>query len=233
MTEGIIYRYKSPSNKYYIGQTIDEENRRNVFFNLNSRYGGAKIDNARKKYGPENFEYTVLMKVTGDNEDEVKKYLNTLEIGFIKMYDSFKHGYNSTEGGDSGCRCEETKIRISKSLKGKKRSDEFKKRMSLLKKGKTHKPISEESKKKISDALKGNKICLGRKHSEETKKKIGDANRGHKMSDEQKMLISKTLKGKTSNRKGVVLSEEVKIKMGLSKRGRHRVYSPDGSYHYE
>ena len=37
-----------------------------------SNYSGPKIENARKKYGPENFEYKVLMKVTGDNEEEVK-----------------------------------------------------------------------------------------------------------------------------------------------------------------
>jgi hypothetical protein len=33
-------------------------------------------------------------------------------------------------------------------------------------------------KQAVSDAMKGNKCCLGRVLSEETKKKIGDANRG-------------------------------------------------------
>lgn len=216
MIEGVIYRYKSPSGKYYIGQTVVEEQRRGVFLNPNCRYGGSKIDNARKKYGPENFEYTVLVKVDGDNPEEVKKYLNILETGFIKMYDSYKNGYNSTEGGDSGCRCEETKEKISKSLKGKKRTEECKRRMSLSKKGKPHKPFSEETKKKISEALKGNKICLGKKLSEETKKKIGDANRGRKISEEQKKRISETLKGRPSNRKGTRHSEESKKKMSES-----------------
>ena len=180
--EGIIYRYKSPSGKYYIGQTVVEEQRRGVFLNSNCRYGGSKIDNARKKYGPENFEYTVLLKVSGDNLEEIKTYLNTLEIGFIKMYDSYKNGYNSTEGGDSGCRCEETKEKISSSLMGHKHKEESKRKMSESKKGKPHKSLSEETKKKISDALKGNKICLGRKHKDETRNKIGDSNRGrHKV----------------------------------------------------
>ena len=180
--EGIIYRYKSPSGKYYIGQTVVEEQRRGVFLNPNSRYGGSKIDNARKKYGPENFEYTVLLKVSGDNLEEIKTYLNTLEMGFIKMYDSYKNGYNSTEGGDSGCRCEETKEKISSSLMGHKHKEESKRKMSESKKGKPHKSLSEETKKKISDALKGNKICLGRKHKDETRNKIGNSNRGrHKV----------------------------------------------------
>lgn len=199
MIEGVIYRYKSPSGKYYIGQTVVEEQRRGVFLNPNCRYGGAKIDNARKKYSPENFEYTVLLKVSGDNLEEIKTYLNTLEIGFIRMYDSYKNGYNSTEGGDSGCLCEETKYKISSSLMGHKHKEETKRKMSESKKGKSHKPFSEETKKKISDALKGNKICLGRKQREETKNKIGEANKGH----------TPFCKGK------------------------HRVYSSDGSYHYE
>lgn len=43
--------------------------------------------------------------------------------------------------------------------------------------GKIH---SDESRKKISDALKGNKNGLGYHHSEEARKKIGDSERGEK-----------------------------------------------------
>ena len=121
MIEGVIYRYKSPSGKYYIGQTIDEERRRRNFFNLNKIYGGPKIEKSRKKYGPQNFEYTVLMKVTGDNPEEVKQYLNTLEIGFIRMYDSFKNGYNMCEGGSSNVgyhHSEEIISKMSKRMSG-------------------------------------------------------------------------------------------------------------------
>lgn len=57
---GIIYKYTSPSGKVYIGQTIDEKKRRKEFRNLNIKYAGRKINHARKKYGPENFEYEVL-----------------------------------------------------------------------------------------------------------------------------------------------------------------------------
>ena len=211
MIEGVIYRYKSPSGKYYIGQTIDESQRRVVFLNQNCRYGGNKIDSARKKYSPENFEYTVLMKVTGDDPEEVKQYLNTLEIGFIRMYDSYNTGYNSTIGGGG--------------LPGHKHSEETKQRISLKKylynpvKGKPSPkkgiPMSEESKKKMSEArlgktpwnkgLKGVQpgYWVGKTRSEETRKKISE------------------------NRKG-----KLKGRIALNK-GKHRVYSPDGSYHYE
>lgn len=59
--EGIIYTYKSPSNKYYVGQTFEEKKRRNRFKN-GKRYAGEKIDRAREKYGPENFEYEVVFR---------------------------------------------------------------------------------------------------------------------------------------------------------------------------
>lgn len=47
MIRGIIYKYTSPSGKCYIGQTINESNRRSVFFNMNKEYAGPKINMAR------------------------------------------------------------------------------------------------------------------------------------------------------------------------------------------
>lgn len=76
MYTGIIYKYTSPSNKVYVGQTINEYNRKNAFKNIKHLYAGGKIDKARLKYGPDN-----------------------LEVQYITKYDSFKSGYNSTPGG--------------------------------------------------------------------------------------------------------------------------------------
>ena len=117
MIEGIIYRYKSPSGKYYIGQTMDEKGRRHMFLYNNSfGYAGNRINEARKKYGPKNFEYSILVKITGDNPDEVRKYLNILECFFIKKYDSYKNGYNMSEGGHN--MSEESKQKMIESKKG-------------------------------------------------------------------------------------------------------------------
>ena len=61
--KGIIYKYTSPSNKVYIGQTTNEKKRKRVFLNENNEdYAGLKINNARKKYGPKSFKYEVLEK---------------------------------------------------------------------------------------------------------------------------------------------------------------------------
>ena len=142
MIEGVIYRYKSPSGKYYIGQTIDEERRRYNFLR-DITYAGDKINYARKKYGPENFEYTVLMKVTGDDKEEIIRYLNILEPFFIKQYNSIENGYNSSEGGKNGLLSEYTKKKMSDSRRGKipgnkgiPMTDEQRLKISIAKKGK-------------------------------------------------------------------------------------------------
>lgn len=59
--------------------------------------------------------------------------------------------------------------------KGKKLSEETRKKMSESRKGK---PKSEEHKKKISEAKKGNKNMLGKKHSAESKKIMSEAHKG-------------------------------------------------------
>ena len=69
MIKGIIYKYTSPSDKVYIGQTVDERTRRKKFLNTNISYAGLKIDNARKKYGPLNFKYEVLETISENNLD--------------------------------------------------------------------------------------------------------------------------------------------------------------------
>ena len=247
MIEGVIYRYKSPSGKYYIGQTIDEKGRRNMFLHNKNGYAGHRINEARKKYGPNNFEYTVLMKVTGDDINEIREYLNILEVGFIRLYDSYNNGYNMSEGGHN--MTDETREKIKESKKGqipwnkglkgvtkgywggRKRSLETKEKIRQtitgrhlpeehrrhISEGNTGKKMSEETRRKISEMNKGKPSCnKGRHLSEEHRRHISESNTGKKMSDEQKKRLSEVNKGRPAYTKG-----------------KHRVYSPDGSYHYE
>lgn len=59
------------------------------------------------------------------------------------------------------------------------------------------KKASEETRKKLSDARRGDKNhFFGKTHTGETKKKISDANAGHVCTEENKYKISKALKGK-------------------------------------
>ena len=89
--------------------------------------------------------------------------------------------------------------------RGKKFSEEYKKRLSEAHKGKKH---NEETRKKMSEAQKGKKM------SEESKKKISEAQKGKKMSEESRKKISEARKGKKR-------SEETRKKMSEARKGRH------------
>lgn len=89
MTNGIIYKYTSPSGKVYIGKTINEKRRRYSFYNLNRRYAGPKIERARKKYGPKNFKYEVIFKVSSHIQAAV-------ELGYSKgNFNTYCNGRNN------------------------------------------------------------------------------------------------------------------------------------------
>jgi hypothetical protein len=81
--------------------------------------------------------------------------------------------------------------------------------------------ISEEQKKKISEANKGNTFWLGRKHSEESKIKIGLASKGRKHSEETKKKISEAKRGNTNNL-GRRFGIETRIKHFINTQTRKR-----------
>lgn len=119
---GIIYMWTCiPSNKSYIGQTIDEKRRENKFWNGDNEYTseGSKICNARKKYGVERDTWvkTILEEIEADDKEELKTKLNELEIYYIKKYDTYNNGYNSTKGGNESYNpSQETKSLISSKM---------------------------------------------------------------------------------------------------------------------
>lgn len=100
LIRGIIYLRTSPSGKYYVGQTIDENRRNNEWSNLKRPYSGGVIDTARKKYGPENFKYEILFEIKSSNIEEVNIVLNDRELYFIDKYNStdLNCGYNLALG---------------------------------------------------------------------------------------------------------------------------------------
>lgn len=81
---------------------------------------------------------------------------------------------------------------------------------------------SEETKKKMSEAQKGEKNhFFGKKHSDETIIKLRDINKGKHLSEEAKKKISDKIKGRTSPNKGKHPSEETRRKMSISRKGKH------------
>ena len=81
-------------------------------------------------------------------------------------------------------------------------SEEQKKKLSKINKGKK---FTDETRKKLSEAHKGKQAgekhpMYGKHHSEEAKKKIGEANKGKQLSEETKKKLSEAHKGNTNVR---------------------------------
>lgn len=97
---GVIYKRTDPNGVPYIGQTIDEVKRNNNWLNK-KKYAGTKINDAREKYGPENFTYEVLFETRSKSVKRLIQILNVMEGFFIKKFDSINNGYNSSNGGNT------------------------------------------------------------------------------------------------------------------------------------
>lgn len=93
-----IYKFTNKSNnKVYIGQSINIEGRYkshvNNFSNENLKDYNTKFYRALRKYGLNNFTFEIVEVL-----DDIIN-LNERETYWIGFYNSFKSGYNSTEGG--------------------------------------------------------------------------------------------------------------------------------------
>ena len=210
----IIYLAKNIiNNKVHIGKTIKTlEHRKAAHIRSVLKYDTkhnkrSLFYNAMKKYGYEKFLWEIIDSCTTTNE------LNNLEKFYIKNYDSQNRlkGYNINEGGEGGdCiskhpNLELIKQKISKSLTGRKMSEEFKiknkerqigrkvpkyiiEKIAAKRRGK---PLSIEHRKALSTSLKGRTI------SEELKQKISVSLKGKKYKKRQKSLIKKKLSEST------------------------------------
>lgn len=97
--------------------------------------------------------------------------------------------------------------------KGKKLSEETKAKVSVTMKGHL---VSRETRAKISEAQKGKKF------SEEHKRKLSEAGKGRKLSEEHIANMSAALKGRPATNKGKHLSDEQKAKMSAAMKGKNK-----------
>lgn len=150
----IIYYIKNKlNNKMYIGQTIYALKKRLQRHLSKARNGETfKLYQAIRKYGWENFEYGIICECVSVDE------LNRKETEYIEKYDTYKNGYNMTLGGGSNVMfIDEYKQKHD----AKMRTIEVRKKISeSMKKLRKEKGFSKETRKKLSEKLKGNKNYL-------------------------------------------------------------------------
>ena len=216
-----IYLWKNLINqKVYVGQTQNFYQRMKQYQRDNDSH--RVIGKAFLKYGFDNFEVCILEQdIAVDNLDAREQYW----LDFYECYNPEK-GYNicqeaSTTRGYK--HSEETKYKmsvknkqrfidhpeykqaISERQRGRQASQATKEKMSRSRLGNqnakgSHWQMSEESKRKISQALKGKQNCLGRKHTQEAKDKIAESNRNRMITEETRQKMSESHKGKTTKK---------------------------------
>lgn len=185
---GYIYKTVNMVNgKIYVGQHKSSR--------FNERYlgSGKLLWDSINKYGIDNFRVEVLEEVYGG-----KKNLDDRERYWINALNSNNKniGYNIKLGGQGGD--------ITEYLNDKEYIDHCKK-FSGVRNGMYGKHHSEESKRRISEAVRGKNnpmygISLsgnlngmyGKHHSEETRNKIRDSKLGSKLSEETKQRMKES-----------------------------------------
>lgn len=120
MKTGIIYMYTSPSGKRYIGQTWNEQRRKQEHRAANGKT--VAFHAAIKKYGKDAFVYEILHCNIATQED-----INRLESLEIKRLNTLHpNGYNLTSGGEGGVHNEISKQKLREAF-AKNRDERVKK----------------------------------------------------------------------------------------------------------
>ena len=164
MKQGIYKITNLINDKFYIGSAINFTNRWNahVWHLRNNKHINKHLQSSWNKYGENNFKFEVIDIIENSNLliRKEQAYMNIL-----------KPNYNI--------------CKIAGSILGIKRSEETKKKMSESLKGRI---ISKETRDKISKTLKGRKGFL---HSKETKLKLSNLKKGKLTPNLLKLIESK------------------------------------------
>lgn len=158
-----VYKHIAPNGKIYIGITCHQNNIIRRFGQNGEGYKTQrKFYRAIQKYGWDNFSHEVLEKNL-----ESLDVANKREQYYIKLFDSHKNGYNSTDGGDGTV--------------GRQYSEEERKIRSERMSGKHNHMYGKRGK------LSPN---YGVKFSKDHRDKIAQGNRGKTLSKETRQKLS-------------------------------------------
>ena len=181
-TVGNIYKITNKlTGEFYIGQTRTSLNKR--YINHKSEARRTTIDSllyrAMREYGIDNFEVVSLTEIRAETKEELSNLLNIAEASYIE---TLKPAYNSAPGGIG--------------VTGVEWTDERKEKARELMSGeKNHnfgKPMSDETRKKLSESLKGRVI------SEETRQKTSQTMKGVRKSEETRQKMKEAANNRTN-----------------------------------
>jgi group I intron endonuclease len=201
-----IYQIKNTvTGKIYIGSAVDIDKRwrEHIRTLSNNKHHSVTLQRSYNKHNTSDFIFEVI-------EECDRSVLIEREQYWIDELNSYKNGYNCSPTAGSPL--------------GVKRSDELKQKLSELhiglQAGKNHpmwgRKHSEESKRKMSESLKG------KKQNPEVAKKRNENNRGKKRSEKFRKNLSEKMKGRPSPMKGKKFSEEHKKKLSEAAKNRKK-----------
>jgi len=231
-----IYKIQSQvrQERFYIGSAVNLKGRMDVHINdlKKNKHHSKQLQRHYNKYGESDLIFSVLIECGKEELIDKEQY-------FLDIYNPYFNSYKIA-GSPLGSKhsdqtklimsisrmgrviSEEQKEKISGANKGHIHSDESKILMSTKRKGGTAwnkgKSPSDEYKQKISEGLKGNIPWNKGKKSSQVAWNKGQKgvqvpwNKGIPMSEEQKVKISQSKRGKTAWNKGVPMAEDVRLK---------------------
>lgn len=197
-----IYAIKNKlTNFMYVGSSINVNRRFITHKSLlkHNKHTSIYLQRGYNKYGIDNFEFYILEEVLEND---------LLEIREQYWIDISKNLYNLCKiaGNKSGFKhSKETKLKISNSNKGRKVSEDTKKLLSIINKGKI---VSLETRQKLSKSLKGVPKIQTKEFIEKATKRLKPymvgLPKGFKHSEESKLKMSLSKKGKTQTEESIL-----------------------------
>lgn len=174
-----IYKITSPSGKIYIGQSVDIERRFHQYERLECK-GQTHLYRSFLKYSFEAHSIEIIEECSIDSLNERERY-------WQEFYDVIKGGLNcklTTTKDKTGYFSDQTKKRISESLKGRKQTEKQKKDKSFRMMGNlNHRFGVKHTSESILKITKNRNRCYkgennwmyGKTHSAEAKFKISES----------------------------------------------------------
>ena len=233
---GVYYIQNLVTNRFYIGSSADVYSRIKSHLNMLQRgvHSNIHLQRSYNKHGQDKFAWGVCEEVFDIDQLLVveQTWIDVMGDYNICTEAGSTRGYKATE--ETRAKLSAVKSGINNPMYGTKRPEVGE----IFRKLHTGKVLSEEHKRKCSEALKGNrgpwdnpesvaKIIeaarasnTGRKHSDETRAKVSAAGMGRVVSEEtrEKMRVKST---------GRVHSEDTRAKMSASMSGTPKTLSDD------
>lgn len=223
-----VYAHINKINgKIYIGQTCQDLNRR--WRNGEGYKACTAFYRAIQKYSWDSFEHEIIAS------NLTLKEANRFEELLIEKLDTTNpdKGYNLRSGGENYLCSEETKQRMSQNhanfkgqnspLYGKPLSEEHKKKVSEARKGKYKGKNNPNYGKRLSDEAKAKLRESHKNISMETRQKLSDALKGRILTEEHKKNISKGITGEKNPFYGKHHTKETKRKLLEAQKSRKQI----------